>query len=517
MVAATETLAAPLVDTVTDTAANTVEPVAEVVAATETLAAPLVDTVTDTAAPLTNSLLETENAAVSPVTHTVEAVVSLTQGTDGLLQTQALPDDSSTNALSDVIQPVDTLLSSTGIDVSPLLDPAVDTIAPLTNDLLEAEAALTDPVTQVVSDTVDPVAGVVASAGIDAGPLVDPAITTVAPAANDVVQATAPVTQELSDTVEPMVGIVASTEPVTTPLVDTVTDTAAPLTNSLLETENAVASPVTHTVGGVVETVGRSERPAAYVVDALTSDTSSVAAPLTQPVERVLGTDGAAANALPDAASVPTTSPILDSLSLPDPSIASGASGELADPSLIGSAGTGLVAMSPGSDSSTDGSAPLQGLFDALGGLDPADQRLLVSAGIMAVTTIAFTPAGADNVWGTCAANARLAFTNMRLIPCMAEETARRYAATAAETLSNVAGGGSAGRSEGDGRAVSRSRGSVTAIRDGFARATGGIAEPVENGDGRLMVQVGVALGAVYLSFLTLWFWATRLRWRPRT
>ena len=208
---------------------------------------------------------------------------------------------------------------------------------------------------------------------------------------------------------------------------------------------------------------------------------------------------------------------------MPDPSIAAGALGELAagqsaaslaDPGLIASAGNGLVAISPGSDTGTDGSAP-QGLLDALGGLDPADQRLLVSAGIIAVTTIAFTPAGADNVLGTCAANARLAFTNMRLIPCMAEETARRYAATAGQTLSNFTGGGSAGRSADDVREVTR-RSNVASIRDGFARATGGFAQSEDDGDGRLMVQVGVALGAVYLSFLTLWFWATRLRWRPR-
>ena len=156
-------------------------------------------------------------------------------------------------------------------------------------------------------------------------------------------------------------------------------------------------------------------------------------------------------------------------------------------------------------------------MLDALGGLDPADQRLLVSAGIIALTTIAFTPAGADNVLGTCAANARLAFTNMRLIPCMAEETARRYAATAGQTLSNFTGGGSAGRSA-EAFAKRPRRSNVAAIRDGFARATGGgFAESNDDGDGRLMVQVGVALGAVYLSFLTLWFWATRLRWRPRT
>jgi len=43
---------------------------------------------------------------------------------------------------------------------------------------------------------------------------------------------------------------------------------------------------------------------------------------------------------------------------------------------------------------------------------------------------------------------------------------------------------------------------------------------PDEDGDGlrdsRLLAQLGIVLGMVYLAFLTVWFWATRLRWNPR-
>jgi hypothetical protein len=38
-----------------------------------------------------------------------------------------------------------------------------------------------------------------------------------------------------------------------------------------------------------------------------------------------------------------------------------------------------------------------------------------------------------------------------------------------------------------------------------------------DESDRRLLVQIGVVLGTVYLAFLTVWFWATRLRWNPRT
>ena len=34
-------------------------------------------------------------------------------------------------------------------------------------------------------------------------------------------------------------------------------------------------------------------------------------------------------------------------------------------------------------------------------------------------------------------------------------------------------------------------------------------------GDPRAMIELGVALGLVYLAFLAVWFWATRFRVRP--
>jgi hypothetical protein len=31
------------------------------------------------------------------------------------------------------------------------------------------------------------------------------------------------------------------------------------------------------------------------------------------------------------------------------------------------------------------------------------------------------------------------------------------------------------------------------------------------------MLEIGLLLGAVYMAFLGVWFWATRLRRRPRS
>jgi hypothetical protein len=49
-------------------------------------------------------------------------------------------------------------------------------------------------------------------------------------------------------------------------------------------------------------------------------------------------------------------------------------------------------------------------------------------------------------------------------------------------------------------------------IREGFDRVRRGTVS-YGGGDSRLLMQVGVVLGTLYLAFLTVWFWATRLRW----
>jgi hypothetical protein len=63
--------------------------------------------------------------------------------------------------------------------------------------------------------------------------------------------------------------------------------------------------------------------------------------------------------------------------------------------------------------------------------------------------------------------------------------------------------------------AVGALEGAAESIRDGFerrieGRGSGGLS------DSRLFVQIGMALGFVYLAFLTFWFWATRVARRPQ-
>jgi hypothetical protein len=60
--------------------------------------------------------------------------------------------------------------------------------------------------------------------------------------------------------------------------------------------------------------------------------------------------------------------------------------------------------------------------------------------------------------------------------------------------------------------------GFVRSFRDGFSRAADGrlLDDDGEGAsDSRLMMQIGMLLGFAYLGFLTVWFWATRLRPNP--
>jgi hypothetical protein len=56
-------------------------------------------------------------------------------------------------------------------------------------------------------------------------------------------------------------------------------------------------------------------------------------------------------------------------------------------------------------------------------------------------------------------------------------------------------------------------------VRDGFLPAAGrgdnGYVGLDEVTDNRLLMQIGMALGTVYLAFLVVWFWATRVRSDP--
>jgi hypothetical protein len=168
-----------------------------------------------------------------------------------------------------------------------------------------------------------------------------------------------------------------------------------------------------------------------------------------------------------------------------------------------------------------------------------SEDFLLMSGGVGVALGIAGYAARAAGL----GSSAPILFTSFRLIPCYAAETVQHYLSSAAARTANLVGRGDVTRSAA-GHATGTTASDVTdatagevteangakpngllatadglgqAFRDGFSRGAGGLTD----GDGeaardsRLMMQIGMLLGMVYLGFLTIWFWATRLRPHP--
>jgi hypothetical protein len=98
---------------------------------------------------------------------------------------------------------------------------------------------------------------------------------------------------------------------------------------------------------------------------------------------------------------------------------------------------------------------------------------------------------------------------NVRLVPSIAGATIERTGVAAVDAGSRLGSG------------VATAAGSVLGsvvdpVREGFGRAVRPTARSDSVHDSRLLAQIGIVLGTVYLAFLTLWFWATRVRWSVR-
>jgi hypothetical protein len=145
------------------------------------------------------------------------------------------------------------------------------------------------------------------------------------------------------------------------------------------------------------------------------------------------------------------------------------------------------------------------GFVGALTSLEPTDVIPIVGVvGATALTTMVV-------VRGVCSPSASLLFTNVRLLPCYAEAAVHHM---------HGSGTGTSLRDTAT-REVHRVRrmgeDSIDRIAEGFGQAVEGGRRKADGlTDPRLLVQIGIVLGLVYTAFLTLWFWATRVRWNPR-
>ena len=224
-------------------------------------------------------------------------------------------------------------------------------------------------------------------------------------------------------------------------------------------------------------------------------------------------------------------------------SLASIASGPAIDqPGAIADA-PGIVFGTPAPGPSV---IPDPGMADPLSPTDSAlaaiaevapDVRILVSAAVLAVAAAAMVGPRA----GGSGTDVSMVFTNVRLLPCVVKDSLARHvemlttasgaggasggsgvttAAGAANLLSatdtrGAAAEGTAGAAE---RAHDALQNALESLRDGFERT---IVDEQDDGgeafhDSRLMMQIGMMLGFVYLGFLSVWFWATRVRGSSR-
>jgi hypothetical protein len=159
------------------------------------------------------------------------------------------------------------------------------------------------------------------------------------------------------------------------------------------------------------------------------------------------------------------------------------------------------------------------------------DVRILVSASVLALAGAAMIGPRA----GGSGADVSMAFTNVRLLPCVVKASLERHIdvlksvlaanggsaaaapSQATDLASSAAGTRSASPHEDSGlshRARTAFGNAFESFHDGFEQAIGEGQGDVGEGlrDSRLMMQVGMLLGFVYLGFLTVWFWATRGR-----
>jgi hypothetical protein len=150
--------------------------------------------------------------------------------------------------------------------------------------------------------------------------------------------------------------------------------------------------------------------------------------------------------------------------------------------------------------------------FEAPGLLAGADEVLFLSAGLVTLAGVALA------VRPSAVMSAQFFLANVRQIPaCGGVRGIVNHQVSAAVAGTARFGMASSGAAKGSVGAVKGVADDIASdIRDGFLRGVSGNEDDGAR-DTRLLMQIGMLLGTVYLAFLTVWFWATRLRWSPRT
>jgi uncharacterized protein YoxC len=331
-----------------------------------------------------------------------------------------------------------------------------------------------------------------------------------------VTDAVQPVTQTVQQVTDPVQPVTQTVQQVTDP-VQPVTQTVQPVVDTVQPVADAV-QPVAGATGGAVgtatQTAGSLTDPATVgaTVEKTAAQTAAALDGASEPVHGALGQVTAESAALSEKVATTLAGTGGPGGVLGSPGDTFG--GPDGIPGLVGenvtSLGTGIADV--GEPASGNGGAFDVIPFEAPGLIAGAEEVLILSAALATVAGVALA------VRPSAVMNAQFFLANVRQIPACGgvREIVNRRASAAVAGTARL-GEATGGAVKGSGVAVKGAAEDIAKdIRDGFLR---GVTGSTDDGatDTRLLMQIGMLLGTVYLAFLTVWFWATRLRWNPRT
>jgi hypothetical protein len=305
------------------------------------------------------------------------------------------------------------------------------------------------------------------------------------------------------------------TEPVqqVTEPVQQVTEPVQQVTEPVQQVTQPVQQ-VTDAASGAVETVNQAAA-ATAAANELAAETATAVSGASEPIEGAVGQVRDQSAALSD-----TVATMLAGAgggpggTFGGPGGTFGGPGEV--PGSVGDSDAALGTRIADIEESVVGSDRAFGAlpFETPGLIAGADEALLVTAGLVTVAGLALAVKGSGP---SALLTAQFFLANVKQIPlvCGIREIVNRQVSAAVSGAAQLGRAGGAGASAVKAAVAPEQLG--RAIRDGFARGVRGLGtEDDGTSDTRLLMQLGMLLGTVYLAFLTVWFWATRLRWNPR-
>jgi hypothetical protein len=404
------------------------------------------------------------NAAV-PAGGAVESVSATVEAAPGTAET--------TETVGSVVE---TATSAVGEPITEPLPPSEGTVE-----------EMVDATTGAVEDTV----GTVAETGTGAAESISETVNSAGESVTETVNSTKESAEQLADAAAKTVD----------DTVESVRETANQAVEAVTTGATTQADETTNAAGSAAETVAQS-------VAETTASVTDAAQPIADAASPAA--DAGAVVSLGDQMTGPVALPTLDAVVPPN--------GDATADAILNS--LDITGTEPGlAPVASTSTSPSDVFLDTLLEQDPTVVQTAAVTGLAAV-------GAATIVRGLESPTTSILFTNIRLLPGFVNATIERSEATAMALVPRFGTAADARGILADASVIVRDgipkpatpswESILGPTREGFDRVRRG-ASPVDTlRDGRLLVQVGVVLGAIYLALLTVWFWATRLRWNGR-